>query len=187
MEGERAAAGAAHADNVAPSLVGGFVLARSVEPPDIVRLPVPAGLACALLHPAIEIETRTARAILPDKVPLGDAVRQWANVGALVAALHAGDFDLLARAMTDHIVERHRAHLVPGFGAIRQAALDAGAIGTNLSGAGPSMFALCRSLDDARSVGEAMRIALRKHGGIDGRVFATAVATTGARLVDPVD
>jgi len=187
MEGERAAAGAAHADNVAPALVGGFVLARSVDPPDIVRLPVPAGLACALLHPAIEIETRAARAILPAQVPLADAVRQWANVGALVAALHSVDFDLLARAMTDHIVERHRAHLVPGFADVRQAALDAGAIGANLSGAGPSMFALCRSVDDARRVGEAMRTMLRQRGNIDGHVFTTSVATTGARLVDAVD
>jgi homoserine kinase len=187
MEGERASAGAVHPDNVAPSLVGGFVLARGIEPPDIVRLPVPQGLACAVLHPAIEIETRAARAILPATIPLADAVRQWANVGALVAALHAGDLDLLGRAMIDHVVERHRAHLVPGFAAIRQAAVDAGAIGANLSGAGPAMFALCRSLDDAHRAGEAMRSALAEHGRIGGQLFVSRVATSGARLVDAVD
>jgi len=187
MEGERASAGAVHPDNVAPSLVGGFVLARSIEPPDIVRLPVPPGLSCAVLHPAIEIETRAARAILPDQVPLRDAVRQWANVGALVAALHAGDFALLARAMADHIVERHRAPLIPGFAAIREAALAAGAIGANLSGAGPSMFALCRSVDDAQRTGEAMQTALRTHGRIDGNLYVSRVALSGARLVDAVD
>jgi homoserine kinase len=187
MEGERAAAGTAHPDNVAPALLGGFVLARNVDPPDVVRLPVPRGLACAVLHPALEVETRASRAVLPATVPLGDAVRQWANVGALVAALHAGDIDLLGRAMVDHIIERHRAHLVPGFARITQAALEAGAIGANLSGAGPSMFALCRSLDEAHRVGQAMRSALRTHGGVEGQVFVSRVAASGARIVNAVD
>ena len=187
MEGERAAAGAAHPDNVAPALMGGFVLARAIDPPDVVRLPVPAGLACAVLHPAIEIETRAARAILPPSVLLADAVRQWANVGALVAALHSGDLDLLGRAMVDHIVEPRRAHLVPGFVRVTAAAREAGAIGSGLSGAGPCVFALCRSLDDARRAGEAMLAALRDAGRLDGRVYVSPVATAGARLVDAVD
>ena len=187
MEGERAAAGAAHPDNVAPSLLGGFVLARSVDPPDVVRLPVPPGLACAILHPSLEIETRAARAILPAMVPLRDAVQQWANVGALVAALHTGDLDLLGRAMVDHIIEPHRAHLVPGFARIVEAALRAGAIGCNLSGAGPAMFALCRSLSDAQRAGDAMAGALREHGRIDGRVIVSRVSSSGARVVDAVD
>ena len=184
MEGERVSAGAAHPDNVAPSLAGGFVLARSIDPVDMVRLPVPAGLACAVLCPALEIETRAARAILPANVPLRDAVRQWANVGALVSALHAGDLELLGRAMVDHIIEPHRAHLVPGFARIKQAALDAGAIGCNLSGAGPAMFALCRSLDAAKDVSEVMQAALRTHGGVDGQVLVSRVSPAGARLVD---
>jgi homoserine kinase len=184
MEGERVSAGAVHPDNVAPSLLGGFVLARSVDPPDMVRLPVPAGLACAVLCPALEIETRAARAILPETVPLRDAVRQWANVGALVAALHAGDLDLLGRAMVDHIIEPHRAHLVPGFARITRAAIEAGAIGCNLSGAGPALFALCRSLDSAQHVGGVMQAALAEHGGIGGQVLASRVALAGARLVE---
>jgi homoserine kinase len=187
MEGERVSAGAVHPDNVAPSLLGGFVLARHVDPPDMVRLPVPAGLACAVLCPALEIETRAARAILPATVPLTAAVRQWANVGALVAALHMGDLDLLGRAMVDHIVEPHRAHLVPGFARITRAALDAGAIGCTLSGAGPAMFAVCRSLESAERVGVVMQAALREHGRVDGQVLVSRVALSGARVVDAVD
>ena len=187
MEGERASAGAVHPDNVAPSMLGGFVLARSVDPPDMVPLPVPAGLACAVLCPALEIETRAARAILPPNVPLASAVRQWANVGALVAALHTGDIDLLGRAMEDHIIALHRARLVPGFSHIVSAALAAGAIGCNLSGAGPAMFALCRSIEDAQTVGDAMRAALREHGGVSGQVIASRVSPAGGRVVDAVD
>jgi homoserine kinase len=187
MEGERVSAGAVHPDNVAPSLLGGFVLARSVDPPDMVRLPVPAGLACAVLCPALEIETRAARAILPATVALVDAVRQWANVGALVAALHTGDLDLLGRAMVDHIVEPHRAHLVPGFARIARAAIEAGAIGCNLSGAGPAMFALCRSIESAGRVGAIMQTALREHGGVEGQVLVSRVALSGARVVNAVD
>jgi homoserine kinase len=145
---------------------------------------VPAGLACAVLCPALEIETRAARAILPVNVPLRDAVRQWANVGALVSALHTGDLDLLGRAMTDHIVEPHRAHLVPGFARIKEAAVEAGAIGCNLSGAGPAMFALCRSMESAARVGEVMRNELRRHGKVEGQVLVSRVSTTGARIVD---
>jgi homoserine kinase len=187
MQGERVSAGAVHPDNVAPSLLGGFVLARNVDPPDMVRLPVPAGLACAVLCPALEIETRAARAILPPNVPLASAVRQWANVGALVAALHTADLDLLGRAMVDHIVEPHRAHLVPGFAEVARAALDAGAIGCTLSGAGPAMFALCRSLQSAERVGAVMKVALRERGGVEGQVLVSRVATSGARVVDAVD
>jgi homoserine kinase len=187
MEGERVSAGAVHPDNVAPSLLGGFVLARTVEPPDVVRLPVPAGLACAVLCPALEIETRAARAILPSNVPLPVAVRQWANVGALVHALHANDLDLLGRSMVDHIVEPHRARLVPGFVRIKEAALGAGAIGCNLSGAGPAMFALCRSVDSAERVGQVMRAALREHGALEGQLLVSRVSSAGARIVDAVD
>lgn len=188
MEGERAACGVAHPDNVAPALLGGFVLVRALDPPDVVRLPVPHGIACAVLHPPMEVETRASRALLPHAVPLADAVRQWANVGALVAALHSGDLDLLGRSMTDRIVEPHRAHLVPAFTRIQEAAVAAGAIGCSLSGAGPSMFALCRTIADAQEAAGAMRRALREHGGLEGEAFVSHVAPEGARLVeDEVD
>ena len=92
MEGEVAGCGAAHPDNVGPSLYGGFILARSADPPDLIHLPVPDGLSCALLHPHFEVETGAARAMLGDTVPIGAAVRQWGNVGALVAGLFSQRF-----------------------------------------------------------------------------------------------
>ena len=116
LEGERLGAGSAHADNIAPSLCGGFVLVRHPNPPDIVRLPVPAGLTAVVVHPDLEIETAKARALLGDTVPLADAVRQWANLGALVDGLHRGDFALIARSLEDTIAEPRRAPLVPGPG-----------------------------------------------------------------------
>jgi homoserine kinase len=184
MAGEQAGCGAVHPDNVAPSLYGGFVLARSADPPDIVRLPVPAGLACAVLHPSMEVHTGTARALLGDTVPLAAAVRQWANLGALVSALHSGDLALLARSLEDHVAEPKRAGLVPGFHAIKGAALAAGALGCSLSGSGPSMFALARSLDEAASAGQAMAAAWASaSAGVPADLWISPVGTSGARVV----
>ena len=114
LEGERLGAGAGHADNIAPAICGGFVLVRHPNPPDIVRLPIPQGLTAVVVHPDLEIETARARAMLGDTVPLADAIRQWANLGAFVDALHRSDFPLMARALDDAIAEPRRASLVPG-------------------------------------------------------------------------
>jgi len=184
MEGERAGCGAVHPDNVAPALYGGFVLARSVEPADIVRLPVPDGLACAVLHPHLEVQTGTARALLGDVVPLSAAVRQWANLGALVSALHTGDLALLSRSLVDHVAEPKRAVLVPGFARVKGAALDAGALGCSLSGSGPSIFALAPSLAAARIVGAAMAAAYAAEPGPSADLWVSPVGTSGARIVD---
>ncbi len=184
MQGEQAGCGAIHPDNVAPSLYGGFVLARSVEPPDIVRLPVPAGLSCAVLHPHLEVQTGAARALLGDSVPLATAVRQWANLGALVSALHTGDLALLSRSLVDHVAEPKRAALVPGFARVKAAALAAGALGCSLSGSGPSIFALAPTLAAARVVGEAMAAAYAAEPGPGADLWVSPVGTTGARIVD---
>ncbi|MEW6319749.1 MAG: homoserine kinase [Acidobacteriota bacterium] len=185
MAGERAGCGAVHPDNVAPALYGGFVLARSIDPVEIVRLPVPEGLACAVLHPRLEVETGMARSLLGDTVPLTDAVRQWANVGALVAALFENDLSLLSRSLEDYVAEPRRAGLVPGFRAVKQAALAAGALGASLSGSGPSIFALAASIDRAHLVGEAMLSAYRAGSGADADLWVSAVGRLGARLVRP--
>lgn len=184
MLGEMAGCGAVHPDNVAPALYGGFVLARSVEPPDIVRLPVPPGLSCAVLHPHQEVETGAARALLGDTLPLATAVRQWANLGALVSALHTGDLALLSRALVDHVAEPKRAGLVPGFARVKAAAMAAGALGCSLSGSGPSIFALASSIESARAVGQAMATAFDEASGPGADLWISAVGTTGARVVD---
>ena len=163
IEGEGLGAGTAHPDNIAPALYGGFVLVRHPNPPDIVRLPVPAGLMAVVVHPDLEIETAKARALLGTTVPLADAIRQWANMGALVDGLHRGDFALISRALEDTIAEPRRAPLVPGLAAIKQAAVDAGALGCSLSGSGPSLFALCRGAGESpRRVAAAMTAPSRR-------------------------
>jgi homoserine kinase len=160
LAGERIGAGSAHADNIAPAIYGGFVLVRRAEPPEIIRLPVPAGLVVVVAHPNLEIETAAARALLGDTVPISAAVRQAANVGALVHALHRGDFDLLARTLDDAIAEPRRAALVPWLADVKRAAVGAGALGAGLSGSGPSIFALCRGRAEAGAVARAMSTAL---------------------------
>jgi len=183
FEGERIGAGSAHGDNVAPAVYGGFVLVRNANPPDIVRLPVPAGLTAVVVHPDFEIETARARAMLGVTVPLNDATRQWANLGALVHALHSNDLALLSRALDDAIAEPRRSSLIPGLVDIKRAALDAGALGSGLSGSGPSLFALCPSPQAAAPVAEAMAAAVRAAMGGRSQTYISPVASRGARIV----
>jgi homoserine kinase len=183
MQGEAAGCGAAHPDNVAPSLLGGFVLVRSPMPPDVVRLPVPEALACAVLHPHLEVETAAARALLGGTVPLVDAVRHWGNVGALVAGLFLNDLSLVGRSLEDRVAEPKRAHLVPGFERVKAAALASGALGCSLSGSGPSIFALSASLEGAERVGEAMYRAFADSAKIGADLWVSRVGTRGARVV----
>jgi homoserine kinase len=183
MAGEQAGCGAAHPDNVAPSLLGGFVLARNVHPPDVVQLPVPEGLACALLHPHLLVHTGTARLLMGDTVPLQDAVRQWGNLGALVAALFTSDRALLSRSLVDVVAEPKRAGLVPGFYDIKSAAIAAGALGCSLSGSGPSLFALASSMAVAREVGAEMQSAFSRHSDVGSDLFVSLVGRAGARVV----
>ena len=183
LEGERLGAGSAHADNIAPSLYGGLVLVRCPSPPDVVRLPVPAGLTAVVVHPHLEIETARARALIGDTVRLADAVRQWANLGALVDGLHRSDFGLISRSLEDSIAEPRRASLVPGLAVIKRAALDGGALGCSLSGSGPAIFALCANPEAARRVADAMTVAVRAEIGGDVQTYVSPIASQGARVL----
>lgn len=183
LEGEGLGEGGAHPDNVAPCLYGGLVLVRHPNPPDIVRLPVPASLTAVVVHPDLEIETARARAMLGAEVPLRAAVQQWANLGALVHGLHRADFALIARSLEDTIAEPRRAPLVPGFAAIKAAAIGAGALGCSLSGSGPSLFALCRGMDVAARVAAAMASAVKAHIGGEPQTYVSPIASRGARVV----
>lgn len=180
LEGERLGAGSAHADNIAPCLCGGLVLVRRPNPPDVIRLPVPEGLTAVVVHPNLEIETAKARALLGDTVPLADAVRQWANLGAFVDGLHRGDFAQIGRSLEDTIAEPRRASLVPGLAAIKRAAAEAGALGCSLSGSGPSLFALCAGRRDALAVEAAMTAAVRAQIGGYSRSIVSPIAARGA-------
>jgi homoserine kinase len=178
LRAEKVACGTAHADNVAPALLGGFVLIRSYEPLDIVRLPVPEGLAAATAHPHTEIRTEDARRILKKEVRLADAVRQWGNLAGLVAALYEGDLDLLGRSLLDVVAEPRRAMLIPGFAEVKAAALRSGALGCSISGSGPTMFALCASKEAAWTAGQAMQETFRRVG-LECDLYVSAINRVG--------
>jgi homoserine kinase len=171
-----------HADNVAPSLFGGLVLVRSLTPLDVVCLPVPPELRVVLAQPDQRLRTRDARTVLPRDVPLEVALAQAAQVGAMVAALAAGDYELLGRALDDGIAEPARAPLLPGFREAKAAALGAGALGASISGAGPTAFALVRGDETAQAVAAAMEAAYRGVGAIP-QVRVAQVDRQGAREI----
>jgi homoserine kinase len=183
LKGETFASGTVHGDNVAPSFYGRLVLVRSTEPPDIIRLPVPKGLSCAVLRPRIEVRTPESRALLGEAIALPSAVRQWANVAGLIAALYREDFDLLERSLVDVIAEPVRGPGIPGFFEVKEAALESGALGCSLSGSGPAIFALCRTPEEAEVTARAMQESFQLHVGIDSQTFTTPVGAEGARII----
>ena len=180
LEAEAAVAGR-HLDNIAPSLLGGFVLVRSLDPIDVIALPVPAGLDVVLVQPAQQLRTRDARAALPPQVERSVALEQAANVAAMVAGACLGDLALLGRAIDDRIAEPVRAALLPGFAAARDAALTAGAIGCSISGAGPTAFALVEGPATGERVAAAM-VSAYAAAGMSARAVVTTVDRDGARV-----
>ena len=180
MKGEELASGALHADNVAPALFGGFTLVRSYEPLDISRIESPEELFATVIHPQIEVKTADSRKILKTKITLQDGIRQWGNLGGLVAGLYTSDYDLIGRSLVDHIVEPIRAILIPGFETIKAAADQAGALGSGISGSGPSIFALSRGIATADKVAEAMASVYRDLG-IESDIHVSRVNPVGVR------
>ncbi|MGZ3828595.1 MAG: homoserine kinase [Mucilaginibacter sp.] len=152
MKGEELACGYGHADNVAPALFGGFVLIRSYEPLDVIRLPHPAGLYCAIVFPEVDVPTREARQIIRNKILMKDAVTQWGNIAGLVSGLFMQDIDLIGRSMQDVLVEPVRSMLIPDFYLMREIAMNTGAVSFGISGSGPSVFAFTRDEGTARRI-----------------------------------
>ncbi|MCS6834152.1 MAG: homoserine kinase, partial [Flammeovirgaceae bacterium] len=183
MRGEEVACGAAHADNVAPSLLGGFVLIRSYQPLDVIKLRTPEELYCALIHPQIEVRTKDAREILKKQIPLPDAITQWGNVGGLVAGLLMQDYALIGRSLQDVIVEPARAILIPAFYEVKKVAWQAGALGTSISGSGPSIFSLCQGRETAERVAKEKKEAFR-NVGIESEVYVSKVNEIGPIILD---
>jgi homoserine kinase len=157
MAGEKISSGTAHADNVAPVLLGGFTLVRSIDPVDVIQLPSPKELKVVVLHPKIELKTLHAREILKKNVTLEKAIHQWANLGAFISALYREDYRLMARSLVDQIVEPMRSLLIPEFESLKSAALQSGALGFGISGSGPSVFALTRGDQDAQKVADSIK------------------------------
>ncbi len=181
MEAERIACGAAHADNVAPSLLGGFVLIRGYAPLDVTRIPTPPNLYCTLVHPHIELKTEDSRKVLRGSIPMKDAITQWGNIAGLVVGLMKPDYGLIMRSLQDVVAEPIRALLIPGFDGIKECALKEGALGCGISGSGPTIFALSTEYDIARAVGRAIQgqfEALR----LESDVFVSRINDKGARI-----
>jgi homoserine kinase len=187
LAGERAASGSAHADNAAPSLLGGFVLVRGCEPLDVIELPVPPALRVAVVHPHCRVETAAARTLLRGHLfSIEQAVANLGNLGALVAGLFRNDLELVGRSIADRLAEPFRARLIPGYAAVRDAARRAGALGCSVSGSGPSLFAFADSDVAAARVAAAMRAAFRDAAGLESESYVGPVNTAGAcRLNDP--
>ncbi|MEQ8170009.1 MAG: homoserine kinase [Candidatus Eremiobacterota bacterium] len=183
IESERTACGTGHADNVAPALLGGFVIIRSYSPLDIIKIPAIPELYCTVIHPSIEINTEYARSILKSEISLGDAVKQWGNVAGLVTGLFTGDYNLTGRSLEDVIIEPLRAKLIPGFYDVKKAALKSGALGCSISGSGPSIFALCSSGQIAEEAGKTMKEIFNKID-IRSHVYISEINEEGPKIIE---
>ncbi len=184
MEGEKLISnGVPHADNVAPAILGGVVLLRSYEPLDIVRLPVPEEFCCTVAHPEIMVSTAMARQVLPKEISMHTAVTQWGNVAGLVAGLTMGDIDLVGRSMRDVVAEPHRKQFIPGFDQLKEEVLSMGALAMNISGAGPSVFALSKNMQSAANIGYAMEKHFKSLGH-NADIYVTKVSNIGAQIIN---
>jgi len=182
MQGEKLASGSAHADNVAPALMGGFVLVRSYHPLDLVQIPVPENLYASVIHPQIELKTEDARKVLRKQIWLKDAVVQWGNTAGLIAGLFKGDYELIGRSLQDVIVEPVRSLLIPGYEVIKKAVLNAGALGCSISGSGPSIFALSNAEATAHDVAQAMQQVCEQYR-IESDIHVSPINTQGPQVI----
>jgi len=182
MKGEEIACGHGHADNVAPALLGGFVLIRSYEPLDIVKLPHPKGLYCAIVFPDVDVPTREARQIIRNKIQMKDAVTQWGNIAGLVSGLFMSDLDLIGRSMKDILVEPVRSMLIPDFYKMRDMAMSMGAVSFGISGSGPSVFAFTRDEETAKLITQKLQGHLTSIN-INSNIYVSEINDEGPRVI----
>jgi len=183
IKGEAIASKCEHADNLAPALFGGFTLVKSIAPVQILEIPSPNDLYASIIHPQIEIKTSESRAILPKEVALSKAIQQWANLGSLVHALHTSDYELIRDSLKDVIVEPYRSQLIPHFNEVKEAVLKADALGAGISGSGPSIFSLSKSLETANKVKETMQSVYSKTD-IDFDIHVSKINTEGVKIIE---
>lgn len=162
LYGEEIASGGKHADNVAPCIFGGITLIRSTSPMEVINLPYP-DLYCVIVHPHLQVETKSARGILSPTIEMKQFVYQSAELAATICALYTKDVELLRRSMQDLIIEPQRAKLVTGYYDVKTAALNNGAITATLSGSGPSLLAFATDKAQAAIVRDAMVQAFAEH------------------------
>ena len=182
MEAERIACGSAHADNVAPSLMGGFVLIRGYEPLDVTKIPTPDNLFCTLVHPHLELKTSDSRRVLKSNIPMKDAITQWGNIAGLVVGLMKPDYGLISRSLQDVIAEPVRSVLIPGFDRIKAESIRSGALGCGISGSGPTIFSISTDRDIAQRVGYAIQQEFTRLQ-LSSDVFVSRINAQGAAIV----
>lgn len=183
MYGEEVACGSQIADNVAAAIYGGFILVRSYNPLEIVKLPVPKELRVVAIHPQVEIKTKDARDVLPANVPLKNAITQWANVGGLVSGLFTDDYQLISNSLVDLVAEPARKSFIPFFDDVKTNAVKAGALGAGISGSGPTIFALCKGDKSAENVYKSIQETYAKTA-IDFTIFTSKVNAEGIKILE---
>ncbi len=180
MHGEKLASGVKHADNITPCIYGGITLIRSIFPLDIIPLQPPQ-LFVTIVHPQIEVKTADARSILKKQVYLKDAIKQWGNIAGLVSGLLQSDYALIGRSLEDVIIEPVRSILIPGFDEIKERSKSVGALGGGISGSGPSVFMLSRSLETAQLVETQMKTVFQQMNLLH-YTYVTTVSSKGVQL-----
>ena len=182
IQGEAVASGSLHADNIAPSLFGGLVLTVGIDNPRIKQIPVPPGIRCVLVHPQLYLSTREARAILDRTVKLSDVVWQTANLAGFLAGCYTNDLALIRDAFEDVLIEPQRAQLIPGFAEVKRSAMEEGALGCSISGAGPSVFAWCEE-SHSQAICSAMVQTFARHD-LASDEWIAEIGGVGAHVVE---
>jgi homoserine kinase len=183
LNGEKLTSGGVpHADNISACLFGGFVIVRSLSPIEVISIPTREELYCTVIYPNIEIKTEEARKMLPKQIPLHDVVIQSGNLAALVAGLSQGNTDVIKRSLNDIISEPVRSKFIPGYQGIKTAAMEAGAIGANISGSGPSVFALSLTPGNAEIIGDAMQKVVYSYN-INSDLYISKINQKGPRVL----
>ena len=182
IQGEAVASGSLHADNIAPSLFGGLVLTVGIDNPRIKQIPVPSGIRCVLVHPQFYLSTREARAVLSRDLALSDVVWQTANLAGFLAGCYTNDLELIRDAFEDVLIEPQRAGLIPGFAEVKRSAIEEGALGCSISGAGPSVFAWALESQSQAICAAMVRAFVRQ--GLACDHWIAKIGEEGARVVE---
>lgn len=182
MEAEAVASGSAHADNIAPCLLGGLVMTLSNNPVKVKQLPFLRDVWIVLTKPNVEVLTKQARMLLKDSVPLNNVVNQFSNLSGFIASLYENDIDLMRQSLQDYIAEPVRAQLIPGYIQIKDIARQNNAVGCGISGSGPTMFAVVEAKKEADELSEQFQQAFQEIN-IGCLNYVTQVSEEGARVL----
>jgi len=182
MDGEKFVTGKAIPDNVSPLIYGGFTLTRSINPIDVIKLPVPDELVAVIIHPQIEIKTVHSREVLKENVSMELAIKQWANLAGMISGLYENNYDLISKCLVDEIVEPHRSSLIPEFYNLKNKAIEAGALGCGISGSGPSVFALTKGSEVANKVAYEMKKVFTPHN-IEIQCYISKINPNGVKII----